>query len=43
MEPIGNDLRQMQRTPLAVSHVEALRVAGKVVTYPAGVFLARPR
>ena len=42
METIGNDLRQMQRTPLAASHVEALRVAGKAVTYPAGVFLARP-
>jgi thioredoxin reductase (NADPH) len=42
METIGNDLRQMQRTPLAASHVEALRAAGKVVTYPAGVFLARP-
>jgi thioredoxin reductase (NADPH) len=42
METIGNDLRQMQRTPLAASHVEALRIAGKVVTYPAGVFLARP-
>ena len=42
METIGNDLRQMQRTPLAAAHVEALRAAGKVVTYPAGVFLARP-
>jgi thioredoxin reductase (NADPH) len=42
VETIGNDLRQMQRTPLAASHVEALRAAGKVVTYPAGVFLARP-
>ncbi|MGD0493447.1 MAG: FAD-dependent oxidoreductase [Steroidobacteraceae bacterium] len=42
METIGNDLRQMQRTPLAASHVEALRAAGKVVTYSAGVFLARP-
>src|ERR1700722_2388594 len=42
METIGNDLRQMQRTPLAASHVEALRTAGKVVTYPAGIFLARP-
>jgi thioredoxin reductase (NADPH) len=42
METIGNGLRQMQRTPLAASHVEALRTAGKVVTYPAGVFLARP-
>src|SRR5271156_3205830 len=42
METIGADLRQMQRTPLAASHVEALRTAGKVVTYPAGIFLARP-
>jgi thioredoxin reductase (NADPH) len=42
METIGNDLRQMQRTPLAASHVEALRAAGRVVTYPARVFLARP-
>lgn len=42
METIGNDLRQMQRTPLAASHVEALRAAGNVTTYPAGVFLARP-
>lgn len=42
METIGADLRQMQRTPLAASHVEALRAAGRVVTYPAGTFLARP-
>jgi thioredoxin reductase (NADPH) len=42
METIGNDLRQMQRTPLAAAHVEALRAAGKAVTYPASVFLARP-
>jgi thioredoxin reductase (NADPH) len=42
METIGADLRQMQRTPLAAAHVEALRAAGKVVTYPAGTFLARP-
>ena len=42
METIGADLRQMQRTPLAASHVEALRAAGSVVTYPAGEFLARP-
>src|ERR1022692_5000859 len=42
METIGNDLRQMQRTPLAASHVEALRAAGKVVTHSARVFLARP-
>jgi thioredoxin reductase (NADPH) len=42
METIGADLRQMQRVPLAASHVEALRQAGKIVTYPAGTFLARP-
>ena len=32
----------MQRTPLAESHVAALRAAGAVVTYPAGAILARP-
>jgi thioredoxin reductase (NADPH) len=42
METIGGDLRQMQRTPLAASHVQALRAQGKIVTYPAGTFLARP-
>jgi thioredoxin reductase (NADPH) len=42
METIGGDLRQMQRTPLAVSHVQALRAAGEIATYPAGTFLARP-
>jgi thioredoxin reductase (NADPH) len=42
METIGNDLRQMQRTPLAASHVEALRTKGKVVSYAAGVVLAQP-
>jgi thioredoxin reductase (NADPH) len=42
METIGADLRQMQRTPLAAAHVEALRTAGKIVTYPAGTFLALP-
>jgi thioredoxin reductase (NADPH) len=42
METIGADLRQMQRTPLAASHVQALRAAGKTATYPAGTFLARP-
>src|SRR5258708_2180726 len=41
METIGGDLRQMQRTPLAAAHVEALRSAGKIATYPAGTFLAR--
>jgi len=42
METIGADLRQMQRTPLAAAHVEALRTVGKVATYPAGTFFARP-
>src|ERR1700732_446335 len=42
METIGADLRQMQRIPLAASHVAALRAAGKVSSYPAGAFLARP-
>jgi thioredoxin reductase (NADPH) len=42
METIGGDLRHMQRTPLAASHVEALRAAGKLATYPAKAFLARP-
>ena len=42
MESIGPDLRQMQRTPLSPEHVERLRAAGKVVTYPAGVYVATP-
>ena len=42
METIGADLRQMQRTPLGASHVEALRQVGAPVTYPAGAFLALP-
>ena len=42
METIGEDLRQMIRRPLASSHVEALREAGKVVTYPKGTIMARP-
>lgn len=42
MESIGADLRGMQRTPLAASHVDALRAAGTIVTYPAGAFLTRP-
>jgi thioredoxin reductase (NADPH) len=42
METIGADLRQMQRTPLADSHVAALREAGTMVTYPAGAFLTQP-
>src|ERR1700675_1373116 len=42
METIGGDLRQMQRTPLSASHVQALREAGKIATYPAGAFFGRP-
>ena len=42
METIGADLRQMQRTPLTASHVEALRAAGRIVEYAAGSVLARP-
>jgi len=42
METIGADLRQMQRTPLAAAHIEALRAAGKIATYSAGAFLSRP-
>jgi thioredoxin reductase (NADPH) len=42
METIGGDLRQMQRTPLASAHVEALRAVGRVATYPTATFLARP-
>jgi thioredoxin reductase (NADPH) len=41
MEAIGRDLREMQRTPLAPSHVAALREVGAVVHYEAGEFLAR--
>src|SRR5580698_7018977 len=42
METIGNDLRQMQRIPLAASHVDALRAAGKEVTHSGGEFLSQP-
>jgi len=41
METIGEDLRQMIRTPLAAAHVEALRAAGRVVTYPKGTLMAQ--
>src|ERR1700691_5586158 len=41
MESIGADLRQMQRTPLAASHVQALRDAGKTLTHPVGTILSR--
>jgi thioredoxin reductase (NADPH) len=42
METIGRDLREMQRIPLASSHVEALRAAGSIEQYPAGAFLVQP-
>jgi thioredoxin reductase (NADPH) len=42
MEAIGRDLREMQRVPLATSHVTALRRAGVEVAYAAGDFLTRP-
>jgi thioredoxin reductase (NADPH) len=41
VETIGEDLRQMIRTPLSSSHVQALRTAGKVVTYPKGTMLVQ--
>ncbi|QDZ08275.1 cyclic nucleotide-binding domain-containing protein [Sphingomonas panacisoli] len=42
METIGRDLREMQRVPLAASHVSALRAVGSVVDYAEGDFLSRP-
>lgn len=42
METIGRDLREMQRVPLAASHVAALREAGVSVRHAAGTFLAQP-
>jgi thioredoxin reductase (NADPH) len=42
MDSIGRDLREMQRIPLAPSHVAAVRDAGTVVHYDAGTFLALP-
>ncbi len=42
METIGRDLREMQRIPLAQSHVAALRAEGTIAFYPAGTFLAKP-
>jgi thioredoxin reductase (NADPH) len=42
MESIGADLREMRRIPLSEAHVDTLRAAGKVVSYPKGTFLARP-
>lgn len=42
METIGSDLAEMQRTPLAPSHVAAIREAGREVNYAAGKLLVRP-
>lgn len=40
METIAFDLRQTQRTPLAPSHVDALRAVGSRRTYAAGTMVA---
>lgn len=42
METIGADLNQMQRIPLAASHVAALRAAGTAAAYPQGTIMAYP-
>ena len=42
MEKIGQDLMALQRTPLAESHIAAIREAGAEVRYPAGAVLVRP-
>ena len=42
METIGRDLREMQRVPLAASHVDALREAGVVGHYAAGTVIVQP-
>jgi thioredoxin reductase (NADPH) len=39
METIGRDLSEMQRVPLAPSHVAAMRAAGSIALYSAGTFL----
>lgn len=39
MESLARDLETMVRTPLAASHVEAMRRAGSVVEVPAGEFV----
>ena len=41
METIGRDLREMQRVPLAPSHVAALRAAGTIVRYGAGTLVVQ--
>lgn len=42
MEKIGRDLAEMQRVPLAASHVAAIRQAGSEVHHAAGTVLVRP-
>jgi thioredoxin reductase (NADPH) len=42
LETIGRDLNEMQRVPLAESHVAALRAAGTVAHYAAGKFIVQP-
>ena len=42
METIGRDLTEMQRVPLAQSHVAAMRAVGSAAHYPAGTFLVHP-
>lgn len=42
METIGRDLEEMQRTPLAAAHVDAMRSIGAEATYAAGAVLVRP-
>lgn len=42
MEKIGRDLAEMQRVPLAESHVAAMRAAGAEIRYPAGTVVVRP-
>ena len=42
MEPIGRDLREMQRVPLTAEHVAALRAEGSEAIYPAGTYIVRP-
>jgi thioredoxin reductase (NADPH) len=42
LETIGRDLTEMQRVPLAQSHVAAMRAVGFIEHYPAGTFLVHP-
>lgn len=42
METIGRDLTEMQRVPLAPTHVAAIRAVGTEISYPAGTVLVRP-